>query len=255
MDDFEVSDLIGNKYDNLLSIYERVMYLKIFVDSDDENLIELYTNAAKKTNDKLLNFQNLGYIDAGFDLFAPNNEGKELRIKGDELYFYGPNNLHNQNPVNKLDYKVKCAAKMIFLKQEQLQPLNQIQSQSLNDIENDKTINRNLEKKNLRFKSHNTGFYMYPRSSLSKTQLRLANSVGIIDAGYRGNLTGMFDVVNINEEKRKNSNADYIGKAYERYVQICAPGLVPIIVKIVKSIKELGDTTERGEGGFGSTGK
>ena len=38
-----------------------------------------------------------------------------------------------------------------------------------------------------------TGYYMYPRSSLSKTQLRLANSVGIIDSGYRGNLVGAFD--------------------------------------------------------------
>lgn len=255
MDDYEISDLVCNKYDNLLLKYERVMYLKLFVDSDDENLIELYINAAKKANDKLLNFQNLDNIDAGFDLFAPNNEGKELRIRGNELYFYGPNNSHNQNPVNKLDYKVKCAAKMIILNQEINQTQLQGQSQSLNDLENEKTTNKNNEKKNLRLKSYNTGFYMYPRSSLSKTQLRLANSVGIIDSGYRGNLTGMFDVVNINKENRNNTNADYIGKAYERYVQICAPGLVPIIVKIVKSLKELGDITQRGEGGFGSTGK
>ena len=36
------------------------------------------------------------------------------------------------------------------------------------------------------------GYTMYPRSSISKTVLRLANNVGIIDSGYRGNLMGVF---------------------------------------------------------------
>jgi len=90
-------------------------------------------------------------------------------------------------------------------------------------------------------KSYNTGFYMYPRSSLSKTRLRLANSVGIIDAGYRGNLIGAFDALD-----------DYSVQAGDRLVQICAPGLVPMIVTVVD---ELGDTTLRGSGGFGSTGR
>ena len=37
------------------------------------------------------------------------------------------------------------------------------------------------------------GYYMYPRSSISKTPLRLANSVGIIDNGYRGHLIAAVD--------------------------------------------------------------
>ena len=89
-------------------------------------------------------------------------------------------------------------------------------------------------------KSYNTGFYLYPRSSLSKTRLRLANSVGIIDAGYRGNLIGAFDALE-----------DCAVRAGDRLVQICAPGLVPMIVSIVD---DLGDATVRGSGGFGSTG-
>ena len=88
---------------------------------------------------------------------------------------------------------------------------------------------------------------MYPRSSLSKRKLRLANSVGIIDSGYRGNLMGMFDIVNSKED------FEVVNK-FERLVQICSPNLQPIIVEIVDDIKELGETT-RGEGGFGSTGK
>ena len=93
----------------------------------------------------------------------------------------------------------------------------------------------------------NTGFYMYPRSSISKSNLRLANNVGIIDAGYRGHLTGMFDVI--------YSLTTIIVNKFDRHVQICAPGLIPIVVEMVNSREELGEETARGEGGFGSTGK
>jgi dUTP pyrophosphatase len=96
-------------------------------------------------------------------------------------------------------------------------------------------------------KIYNTGYYMYPRSSLSKTKLRLANSTGIIDAGYRGHLMGMFDLIETNEL--------YSVQQHDRLLQICAPGLVPIIVEVVNSVKELGEQTKRGDGGFGSTGR
>ena len=42
-------------------------------------------------------------------------------------------------------------------------------------------------------------YYLYPRSSITKTPLRLANSVGIIDAGYRGNIIACVDNIK-NEE-------------------------------------------------------
>jgi dUTP pyrophosphatase len=90
-------------------------------------------------------------------------------------------------------------------------------------------------------KFYGTGFYMYPRSSLSKTRLRLANSVGIIDSGYRGHLIGAFDALD-----------DYSVQAGDRLVQVCAPGLVPIMVTV---LDDLGDVTARGSGGFGSTGR
>jgi len=93
-------------------------------------------------------------------------------------------------------------------------------------------------------KEFNTGYCVHPRSSLSKSALRLANSTGIIDAGYRGNLIGMFDAL-----------ADCKVDKYERLLQICAPGLVPIIVTVVDKLSDLGSETVRGSGGFGSTGK
>jgi len=96
-------------------------------------------------------------------------------------------------------------------------------------------------------KEMNTGFYMYPRSSISKSRIRLANNVGIIDAGYRGHLMGMFDChsgwENITIHK------------FDRHLQICAPGLIPIMITIVATKEELGEKTARGNGGFGSTGK
>jgi hypothetical protein len=215
-----MSQILNNDINSLLNIYERVMHLKVFVDSDDNQLKNMYYMAADNHNKKLLN--NPSHIDAGFDLFAPGNENNtEHSTYGDSLRFFGPG-WADTSPVNKLDLKVCCSARM------------------LTD----------------RGKNFNTGYYMYPRSSLSKTQLRLANSVGIIDAGYRGHLMGMFDVVNIDSStSTQDKDADYFGKKFERYLQICAPGLVPIIVEIVNVKDELGEQTERGDGGFGSTGR
>ena len=50
-------------------------------------------------------------------------------------------------------------------------------------------------------------------------------------------------------------NMEYVVEKYDRLLQICAPGLVPIVVEVVNSIEELGSQTERGAGGFGSTGR
>lgn len=86
-------------------------------------------------------------------------------------------------------------------------------------------------------------YYLYPRSSIIKTPLRLANSVGIIDSGYRGTIKAVFDV-----------KSEYNIEKYSRLIQICSPTLAPLVVKIVDNIEDLG-VTERGSGGFGSTGK
>ncbi len=87
-----------------------------------------------------------------------------------------------------------------------------------------------------------TAFYLYPRSSTgSKTPIRLSNSVGIIDAGYRGPLTAILD--NISDEP-------FTMKKGERYFQVCAPNLCPIHFELVHQLSE----TTRGVGGFGSTG-
>ena len=211
------NNIIINAFNMILNTYEKVMVLKLFVDSNDENLKHTYINAANTHNNKVIHLQD--HIDAGFDLYAPGNQGDELEQYGANIRFFGPG-WQDRTPVNKMDFMVSCSAQMI-------------------------TDGA---------KCFNTGYYMYPRSSLSKTQLRLANSVGIIDAGYRGHLTGMFDVVNI-DNSDNNEEADFWGKKFDRYVQICAPGLVPILVQVVDTMEELGGETARGGGGFGSTGR
>lgn len=89
-----------------------------------------------------------------------------------------------------------------------------------------------------------SSYYSYPRSSISKTPLMLANHVGIIDSGYRGNLMGAF---------RSLSQDKYVVDKHSRLLQICHPSLCPIIVHLVNE-DELTQTS-RGSGGFGSTGK
>lgn len=85
------------------------------------------------------------------------------------------------------------------------------------------------------------GFFLFPRSSTgSKTPLRLSNSVGIVDGGYRGELISIVDNV---------SNKDFTLLKGERYFQICLPTLGPFTCKVVKEL----DNTSRGEGGLGST--
>ncbi len=83
-------------------------------------------------------------------------------------------------------------------------------------------------------------YYLYPRSSISKTPLRMANSVGIIDAGYRGNIIAAVD---------NTSSEDYTIKAGQRLFQICSPTLLPFGLILVDELS----LSERGTGGFGST--
>jgi dUTP pyrophosphatase len=83
-------------------------------------------------------------------------------------------------------------------------------------------------------------FYLVPRSSISNTSFQMANSIGIIDAGYRGNI----------KAKIRNFNPESVETlAPGKYFQIISPDLKPIKVVIVNELSE----TARGSHGFGST--
>lgn len=184
--------------------HDRFMLLKIYIDHSSSTasasaLKETYKSCVSIHNQKIASDPH--FFDAGFDLLLPSNT---VFIPGQ---------------VNKVDFRIKCAAKIHFL-------------------------NRDIDSNS---RSYFTGFYTHPRSSLSKTPLRLANATGIIDAGYRGNLIGMFDC-------NGGPDDDYTSELFSRLLQICAPSLMPIFVEVVDNIEELGPNTSRGAGGIGSTG-
>lgn len=105
------------------------------------------------------------------------------------------------------------------------------------------------------YASYPLSFYMYPRSSVSKTCYRLANSVGIIDSGYRGELMAVFDV----SFNRDRNDYPTLPEPYSRLIQICCGDLHPFTVEIKSidgaDVDDLVSSTKRGDGGFGSTGK
>jgi len=112
-----------------------------------------------------------------------------------------------------------------------------------NSPESVKMISMDVKCEMVESTGKSVAYYMYPRSSLSKTPLVLANHVGIIDSGYRGNLIGAF---------RNLDNKPYVVDKHTRLLQVCHPSLWPIYVVLVEEA-EL-STTSRGSGGFGSTG-
>ena len=107
----------------------------------------------------------------------------------------------------------------------------------------------------MKFNNYYVSYYLYSRSSTAtKTPLRLANSVGIIDSGYRGTIKAAFD---FNLAYFNNNNNNYSIQSNSRYVQITPPDLsnFPMRIIIVDDINELGGNTSRGDLGFGSTGQ
>lgn len=82
-----------------------------------------------------------------------------------------------------------------------------------------------------------------PRSSMGvKTGLRLSNSAGVIDTQYRGSLGVIYDNID---------NTDYTINAGDRIAQLLVMPCYQFKAEIVDAL----DDTERGEGGFGSSGR
>ena len=82
-----------------------------------------------------------------------------------------------------------------------------------------------------------------PRSSMgSKTPLRLSNSVGLIDSGYRGELGVLYD--NISDES-------YTINAGDRIAQLLVMPSYRFQAKVVDILAD----SDRGESGFGDSGK
>jgi len=144
--------------------------------------------------------------DAGVDLYFPD----EVIIPAKEIGV-------------KVDLKIQC---------EMVQAVHE----SLT-----KNIPSDMLKGMLNINDRYLSYTVMPRSSIIKTPLRMSNSIGLIDAGYRGNFMVVVD--NLSDE-------DFVIEKHTRLFQVVSPTLDSIEVKIVKSLS----STKRGQGGFGSTG-
>ena len=83
---------------------------------------------------------------------------------------------------------------------------------------------------------------VFPRSSISGKSLSLANSVGVVDSGYRGEVSGKF---------RASDQRGLYYKEGERFAQII---IMPYPqVELVETDKL--SLSERGTGGYGSSGE
>jgi dUTP pyrophosphatase len=180
--------------------------LKLAVSPDEPELLELYKQHVDAHNKS---GENDAFPNSGFDLFIP----KEYRFRA-------------EFQTQMVDLKVKT--EMIYC---------------------DKNIQGVIETEDgqhveLQGGSYTCAYYLYPRSSLSKLPLMLANHVGIIDSGYRGSLMAAVRKFPVVEECVVEKNT--------RLFQLCHPTLCPIFVVLVDE-SEL-NRSERGAGGFGSTG-
>jgi dUTP pyrophosphatase len=84
---------------------------------------------------------------------------------------------------------------------------------------------------------------VFPRSSVRNYDLSMANSVGVIDSGYRGEIMVTFNVLNLHTVE----NSYQVG---DRIAQLI---IMPVPLVQYKEVEELSET-QRGTDGHGSTG-
>ena len=178
-------------------------------------------------------FQQNKNSNFAFLKLAITDDNKELLELYTEHIYTHNNNIKN-NPFANSGFDLFIPNEVVFDKE--------IQS---------KFINLEIKTEMLYYSNNtftNCAYYVYPRSSMSKTPLMLANHTGIIDSGYRGNLIGAVRwLTSINEP-----DTNFVLEKNTRLLQICHPSLCKIFVYLVPE-NEL-SSTDRGSGGFGSTG-
>ena len=195
--------------------------LTIYVPEDRPTLVDYYRNAAAKHNVGVMTYVAGGdtACDAGVDLYVPETQ---VVAPGGEP--------GKRSGATLINHQVRCC-------------MRRVKAGSTIRLDHSGGRLGLLASPPGRL----VGYYLYPRSSMAtKTPLRLANSVGIIDAGYRGDVQAAVDV---------QGEGPFTLEEGQRIVQICPPSLAdPVYVVVTTDPGALGETA-RGGGGFGSTGK
>jgi dUTP pyrophosphatase len=240
------------------------LYIYLSKNSEDAEWTQRYRNKVSEHNQKIATAAAAAAPDSGFDLFMPT-DGTD--------YGYGIENLLSRNYIvnpgitstvdvdgaRGLNLGVKCCMRVAAATAATHAHATQTVSTTTSTASEPVSITTTTRAPIVTATDPPSacGFYLYPRSSISKTRMRLANSVGIIDAGYRGDLIAAVDSIGV----FGSTDIWHIWKEtlspikkYDRYFQVCAPDLSPFLVHIVDTEQELSPPTTRGQGGFGSTG-
>lgn len=90
---------------------------------------------------------------------------------------------------------------------------------------------------------------IFPRSSVAKYNVALTNCVGVVDSGYRGEVMAKFKDAQPELETTILTHPRY--KIGDRVAQIVFIQLPPTVLCEVKALAD----SDRGDGGYGSTGK
>lgn len=87
-----------------------------------------------------------------------------------------------------------------------------------------------------------TVMLVFPRSSMGASGLCMSNSVGVIDSDYRGDIKALY------------TNMTMARKTIKQGDRIAQGMVIPVCMCEFEEVESLSET-ERGDGGFGSTGK
>jgi dUTPase len=235
------------------------LYIYLSKNQDDPEWVARYKQKVDDHNQKIVAG---GLADSGFDLFMPN-DGADYGYGVDNLIsrqFISNPGITSSNGVDGargLNLGVRCCMRAPAPAPATTTTTTTPATTAAATAQPVSISTTTIAPSSIATDPPACGFYLYPRSSISKTRMRLANSVGIIDAGYRGDLIAAVDTIGVfgstdiwNVWKETLSPI----KKYDRYFQVCAPDLSPFLVHIVPNETDLGRPTARGTGGFGSTG-
>ena len=240
-------------------IVNNCLYIKIYNFNTLKKITEIYKTPhkvlkeeckAKKTGDELyvLEYKNSNIVDFMGQIYINGTDMDEL-FTNSELYNFlsNPVDAKELNPVLKI-YKVDTDAVVPS-------------KNNYSDTGLDLTIIKEYKRLNSDTVLYDTGikleipngYYVeiVPRSSISRSGYILANSVGIIDQGYTGNLYVAL--------RKINNDCDDLVMPYKCCQIIMKKQIYPKIVienLVSKDVELQTDnyaTTSRGSGGFGST--
>ena len=197
-----------------------------------EKRIHLYKSKVGKHNKSM--HRSNHYFDSGFDIFQPKNDNGTLGKKTYKV------DLGIQTAMYNLNKEIHYHA--VFPKDtEDLNQWQELIRFGTQEVEN---FNDFCDAGQGRAEP----YVIHPRSSIYKKSFRLANSTGIIDTGYRGNLAAVID--NDDDFGEHGNSLRNVLVESDRYFQICRADLQRFYIQIVEVLPK----TSRGEGGFGSTG-